>query len=91
MKELHLSTKVKALCATLLMLPASMLAQDSNGTTVFSETFDTEDDFNQWLIVDLNESAEGGRTWEYLNDAAAYMLDYQTGLPGDDWLISPAF
>lgn len=91
MKGLHLSTKVKALCATLLMLPASMLAQDSNGTTVFSETFDTEDDFNQWLIVDLNESAEGGRTWEYLNDAAAYMLDYQTGLPGDDWLISPAF
>ena len=91
MKELHFSTKVKALCATLLMLPASMLAQDSNGTTVFSETFDTEDDFNQWLIVDLNESAEGGRTWEYLNDAAAYMLDYQTGLPGDDWLISPAF
>ncbi len=91
MKELHLSTKIKALCATLLMLPVSMLAQDSNGTTVFTETFDTEEDFNQWLIVDLNESAEGGRTWEYLNDAAAYMLDYQTGLPGDDWLISPAF
>lgn len=59
----------------------------ATGDVIFSESFNTEDDFGKWTIVDNN----GGRTWEYLNGAASYMLDYQTGLPGDDWLISPAF
>lgn len=54
---------------------------------VMSETFDSQDAFNQWEIIDNN----GGRTWEFLNGTAAYMLDYQTGLPGDDWLISNSF
>jgi len=57
------------------------------GDVILSETFDTEDDFNKWTIVDNN----GGRTWEFLNGMASYMLDYQTGLPGDDWYISPEF
>ena len=57
------------------------------GDVVFSETFDSEEALENWKIVDKN----GGRTWEWLNGAAAYMLDYQTGLPGDDWLISPEF
>lgn len=67
-----------------------LLFADAAGATesnyVFNETFDTVDDFNKWTIIDVN----GGRTWEFLNGAAAYMLDYQTGLPGDDWYISPA-
>ena len=58
-----------------------------SGDVVFQETFDTEEDFQKWTIVDVN----GGRTWEFLNGKAAYMLDYQTGLPGDDWYISPEF
>lgn len=62
-------------------------ANADSGDVIFQETFDTEDDFNTWTIVDNN----GGRTWEFLNGAAAYMLDYQTGLPGDDWYISPSF
>ena len=57
------------------------------GDVVFSETFDSKEALDNWKIVDKN----GGRTWEWLNGAASYMLDYQTGLPGDDWLISPEF
>ncbi len=54
---------------------------------MFQETFDTQEAFDSWTIVDNN----GGRTWEFLNGTAAYMLDYQTGLPGDDYYISPEF
>lgn len=57
------------------------------GDTIFYEPFDSEEDFSKWTIVDNN----GGRTWEYLKGKAAYMLDYQTGLPADDWYISPEF
>ncbi len=59
----------------------------ATGARVLTETFDTPEDFAAWTCVDLN----GGRSWEYLNGRACYMLDYQTGLPGDDWLISPPF
>lgn len=65
------------------LLVAHVMA--ATGDVVFSETFDTESDLAKWTIVDNN----GGRTWEYLNGAASYMLDYKTGLPADDWLISP--
>lgn len=74
------------LFAAFLSLAAGS-ASAGNGDVVFGETFDTEDDFARWTLVDNN----GGRTWEFLNGAMAYMLDYQTGLPGDDWSISPEF
>lgn len=57
------------------------------GDVLLEETFDTQEAFDSWTIVDQN----GGRTWEFLNGMAAYMLDYQTGLPGDDYYISPEF
>lgn len=70
-----------------LLAVAAIGARADSGDVVFGETFDTEEDFARWTLVDNN----GGRTWEYLNGAAAYMLDYQAGLPGDDWCISPEF
>ena len=66
---------------------ASATAWASPGDVVLEEAFDTQEAFESWTIVDQN----GGRTWEYLNGMAAYMLDYQTGLPGDDYYISPEF
>lgn len=77
--------KVLATAALLGLSVSPLLAE--RGDVVLSETFDTEADFARWEVVDLN----GGRAWEYLNGTAAYMLDWQTFLPGDDWLISPAF
>lgn len=68
----------------LLLVPGSIFAE--KGDVAFTETFDNQAALDHWSIVDLN----GGRTWEYLNGMAAYMLDWQTSLPGDDWLISPS-
>ncbi len=84
-RKLHIAPHRGWLATAMVMLAAAAYSQ--GGTTVFSETFDTQEDFDKWKIEDLN----GGRSWEFLNGTAAYMLDYQTGLPGDDWLISPAF
>lgn len=77
----------KALISAALTLLSSVSAFAATGDSIFEETFDSNDAFNQWTIVDGN----GGRSWEYLSKKASYMLDNQTGLPGDDWLISPAF
>ena len=69
------------------MVLAATSTWASTGDVLLEETFDTQEAFESWTIVDQN----GGRTWEYLNGMAAYMLDYQTGLPGDDYYISPEF
>jgi len=70
-----------------LMAFAAVSAWANAGDILLEETFDTQEAFESWTIVDQN----GGRTWEFLNGTAAYMLDYQTGLPGDDYYISPEF
>lgn len=76
------------LCVSLVLsLATSGYIWAERGDVAFGERFDTPDDLARWSIIDLN----GGRTWEYLEGKAAYMLDWQTSLPGDDWLISPAF
>jgi len=69
------------------MALATLTTWAGPGDVLLEETFDTQQDFESWTIVDNN----GGRSWEYLNGMAAYMLDYMTGLPGDDYYISPAF
>ncbi len=68
-----------------LLALAATAAWANTGDVLLEETFDTQEAFDSWTIVDQN----GGRTWEFLNGMAAYMLDYQTGLPGDDYYISP--
>ncbi len=85
MKKITTNKKMTLVVISLLLLLVSP-AMASPGDTVFVEKFDTQEDFNKWTTIDLN----GGRTWEWLNGHAAYMLDYQTGLPGDDYLVSPA-
>ena len=70
-----------------LMALATTSMWASAGDVLLEETFDTQEAFDSWTIVDMN----GGRSWEFLNGMAAYMLDYQTGLPGDDYYISPEF
>ena len=87
MKKLVCHSKLKAIFASFLMLPALTVIAQDNTDAIFQETFDSEENFGLWKNIDLN----GGRAWEFLRGTAAYMLDYQTGLPGDDWLISPAF
>lgn len=75
-------TAVACLTATTAM------ADTAKNDTIFKETFDTKEDFEKWTIINTN----GGRTWEFHSlrgTRAAYMLD-MSGLPGDDWIVSPA-
>ena len=81
-KSLHRYAQRAFITAALAATGATQLWANP-GDVVFSETFDSKEALDNWKIVDKN----GGRTWEWLRGAAAYMLDYQTGLPGDDWLI----
>ena len=90
--QMNISTlRTVALCLAASMSVSAMATV--KGEAVFSEDFSAEDSFRKWTIVDNN----GGRTWEYLNGMAAYMLDYDYDKgepgerPGDDWLISPEF
>jgi hypothetical protein len=57
--------------------------------TPVSFTFDTEDDYNLFTIIDLNEtpSLDSG-CWQY--SPSAQCVGYNTGtVDGDDWLITP--
>ncbi len=90
--QMNISTlRTVAFCLAASMSVSAMATV--KGEAVFSEDFSAEDSFRKWTIVDNN----GGRTWEYLNGMAAYMLDYDYDKgepgerPGDDWLISPEF
>ena len=84
--EKGIRISLRALFMGLMVFAASSVWANP-GDVLLEETFDTQEAFDSWTIVDQN----GGRTWEFLNGMAAYMLDYQTGLPGDDYYISPEF
>lgn len=57
-------------------------------SSIFKETFDTESAFNKFLTIDANDDYN---TWTWNdNGSVDYMTNFFDGLPGDDWLISPA-
>lgn len=65
---------------------AASAALADTGDVVFNETFDTQEAYNAWTVIDANAN---DRTWQYWKQKAAYMYDYQGKLDGDDWIISP--
>ena len=56
-----------------------------NGYTVpFVETFDTQDAFDLWTVIDRN----GGSTWKFDSGRVHYKYNNES-IDGDDWLVSP--
>ncbi len=62
--------------------------------SVFSETFDTQEDFDEWTIINVEE---GSTTWTYrtstgkpMQSKCAQILKHSPNA-ANDWLISPAF
>ncbi len=58
--------------------------------TLFTTSFETENDFNAWKVFDLNGD---GSTWKFSadNDAGSRCYyNYSGSNAGNDWLISPA-
>lgn len=70
---------------TLALLASAVAA---SAQTLYSTEFATEDEFNQWTVIDVNEDAY---TWKF--DASAsdgnVFYPYCYSNAGDDWLISP--
>ena len=58
--------------------------------TLFTTSFETEDDFNAWKVYDLNND---GSTWIFSasgDPGSRCYYNYSGSNTGDDWLISPA-
>ena len=53
-------------------------------TLPYSNTFNTEDEQNEFTIVDVNND---GSTWSFYDNAARYR--YNSANDADDWLFSP--
>lgn len=71
---------------TAAFLSASSL---SAAEPLFSETFETAEDFARWLEVDANED---GSKWQFNQDGspAHVFYQYSSKNAANDWLISPA-
>ena len=61
-----------------------MVAQE-----IFSTSFQTEEEFNQWVVVDGNED-ESTWTFDLSASPSHVFYSYNYSNPGDDWLISPS-
>lgn len=67
---------------------SNKLAIGAEFTLPFTESFDTEDDFDLWTVLNAN----GGSTWSYEASSKSAVYTYDDNhLEGDDWLFSPAF
>ena len=54
---------------------------------MYESTLDTQEAFDQWLVVDVNTDS---KTWGFDSSNSAAKYGYNTQLAADDWLISPA-
>lgn len=75
---------------TLLTILFPCLALCSQAQTIFRTTFDSQEEFDAWTVINANEDE---KTWIFSpsNDAGKrtyYSYDSTNG--ADDWLISPA-
>ncbi|MCC8113139.1 MAG: choice-of-anchor J domain-containing protein [Bacteroidales bacterium] len=74
----------------LLALAAAASMQAVNAQTVFSTTLSTQDEFDQWTVIDNNND---GWTWLFdasQNEGMRTYYSYHSTNAADDWLISPA-
>lgn len=69
----------------LLSLVIAAVFQVSAANVIpFSETFDTQENFNKWLVINSNNDFY---KWKYKNQSA--YLQYNSSRQQDDWLLSP--
>ncbi len=81
-------------CLTAAILLGAAVQTASAAETVLSETFDTQEDFNKWTIINVEE---GTTTWTYrtstgkpMQSKCAQILKHSPNA-ANDWFISPEF
>lgn len=85
--------KPKFLCLPVIGLFAFGPAAHADDTPLFEEQFDTQEDFDRWTVINVDETST--TTWTYYkksgNGIARLLKDMSDPKkPQDDWLISPA-
>lgn len=72
-----------------LLLASMLVTAVSFADTLFETTFESEEDFAQWTVIDNNNDES---TWNFSADASPSQVyyNYNSANSGDDWLISPA-
>jgi len=87
MKQKLLHHVLRPLMAAAATMPLSAAAQ----TEVFSNSFSTQADFNQFTVVDYNgdDHSGDGNTWQYNEWGPNAYYRYSSSNAADDWLITP--
>lgn len=72
-----------------LILTALLYSLFINAQNIFQTSFQTEEEFQQWVVVDNNADAT---TWKFDSsaDPSKVFYSYHSTNPADDWIISPA-
>lgn len=72
-----------------LFLVALLCSLFINAQNIFQTNFQTEEEFQQWVVVDNNDDAV---TWKFDSSAepSKVFYSYHSTNPADDWIISPA-
>lgn len=75
--------KIFTFIAAVCLCASSALAQ-----VIFTTNFASQDDFNAWTVVDVNED---GKTWQFDESVdPTVFYSYHSSNAANDWLISPA-
>ncbi len=79
---------------TAILIGITPQRASATGETVMTEVFDTQDDFDKWTIINVEE---GSTTWTYrtstgkpMKSKCAQILKHSPNA-ANDWLISPEF
>ena len=72
-----------------LFLIAILCSLSISAQELFYTSFQTEEDFQQWTVIDNNADAT---TWKFdpYGDPSYVFYNYHSSNPADDWFISPA-
>ncbi len=74
---------------TVVALFAAIAAHAEGNDTIFYETFDTQEAFDRWTVINVDTTST--TTWAYYKGVARILKDMSTPRKAqDDWLLSPA-
>lgn len=73
----------------MVALFAAVATHAEGSDTIFYETFDSQEAFNQWTVINVDTTST--TTWAYYKGVARILKDMSTPRKAqDDWLLSPA-
>lgn len=72
--------------AFLSAMPSVSMAEDEVNQVPYSETFDTQEAFDKFMVLDNNYDYS---TWEWDDEKMSARYSYDSSYDADDWLLTP--